>query len=100
MHQFRRKADANFSDQNSSSVSELTTGMSAISISASSALATFSTSHPSTSKLPHVTVAPVHGGGGSLAVAAVQGNGIWTYDVSLFWLGGVDLDSRSVEERI
>ena len=52
------------------------------SISASTSLATFTTPHASSSKLPHVSLNPVYGGNAELAVAAVQGDGVWTYDVS------------------
>jgi hypothetical protein len=54
------------------------------SISTPASLATFPQPHASTSKLPHVTLSPVEGGEGNavLAVAAVQGDGVWTYDVS------------------
>lgn len=45
-------------------------------------LATFQTSHASSSKNRHVALSPVHGSGGELAVVAVQGDGVWTYDVS------------------
>jgi hypothetical protein len=53
------------------------------SISTPASLATFPQPHASTSKVPHVTLSPVEGGEGnaSLAVAAVQGDGVWTYDV-------------------
>jgi hypothetical protein len=52
------------------------------SISSPTLLATFSNNHASSSKLPHVVLSPVIGASESLAVAAVQGDGIWTYDVS------------------
>lgn len=51
------------------------------SIAAPSSLATFSYAHASSSRVPHVTLAPVHGSKGRLAVAAVHGDGVWTYDV-------------------
>jgi hypothetical protein len=51
------------------------------SISTPASLATFPQPHASTSKLPHVTLSPVEGGDGNQAVAAVQGDGVWTYDV-------------------
>lgn len=58
------------------------------SISPATSLATFSIPHASSSKLPHVTLNTVEvlsGKQGSqrLAVAAVQGDGVWTYDVSV-----------------
>lgn len=52
------------------------------SISTPASLATFSQPHASSSKLPHVTLNPVEGGDDLHAVAAVQGDGVWTYDVS------------------
>jgi hypothetical protein len=78
------------------------------SITSPTSLATFSIPHASSSKIPHVTLSPVYGednvsrpaqnlGGSSAhntnnnnnngytyqrqAVAAVQGDGVWTYDV-------------------
>jgi hypothetical protein len=51
------------------------------SISTPASLATFQQPHASSSKLPHVTLSPVEGGQGNQAVAAVQGDGVWTYDV-------------------
>jgi hypothetical protein len=65
------------------------------SISTPASLATFPQPHASTSKLPHVTLSPVEGGEGNavLAVAAVQGDGVWTYDVSSIYMtieGGAD----------
>jgi hypothetical protein len=45
-------------------------------------LASFSTSAASSSKLPHVAVSAVDGSDGKLGVAAVQGDGVWTYNVS------------------
>lgn len=52
------------------------------SISTPASLATFTQPHASSSKLPHVSLSAVEGGDGSYAVAAVQGDGVWTYDVS------------------
>lgn len=52
------------------------------SISSPSSLASFSSSHASSSKRPHVSLNPVQGREDGLAVAAVRGDGIWTYDVS------------------
>ncbi|WWC69310.1 uncharacterized protein I206_103248 [Kwoniella pini CBS 10737] len=51
------------------------------SISTPTQLATFPQPHASSSKLPPVTLGPVNGDSGS-AVAAVQGDGIWTYDLN------------------
>ncbi|ODN83191.1 hypothetical protein L202_01379 [Cryptococcus amylolentus CBS 6039] len=51
------------------------------SISAPTSIATFPQPHASTSKLPHVALSPVVGDARS-AVAAVQGDGVWTYDLS------------------
>ncbi|WWD16075.1 hypothetical protein CI109_100500 [Kwoniella shandongensis] len=51
------------------------------SISAPTQLATFAQPHASSSKLPHVRLSPVVGDARS-AVAAVQGDGVWTYDLS------------------
>lgn len=45
-------------------------------------LATFQTSHASSSKNRHVSLSPVLGSEGELAVLAVHGDGVWTYDVS------------------
>ena len=56
----------------------------ATSISTPASLATFAQPHASSSKQPHVTLSPVEGEDGSYAVAAVQGDGVWTYDVSLY----------------
>lgn len=50
-------------------------------ISAPTSLATFPYAHASSSRAPHVTLGPVHGRP-KLAVAAVHGDGVWTYDVS------------------
>jgi hypothetical protein len=47
-----------------------------------SSLATFDYSHASSSRVPHITLGGVHGSKGKLAVAAVHGDGVWTYDVS------------------
>lgn len=52
------------------------------SIAAPSSLATFPYTHASTSRAAHITLAPVHGSKGKLAVAAVNGDGVWSYDVS------------------
>ncbi|WWC89874.1 uncharacterized protein L201_004802 [Kwoniella dendrophila CBS 6074] len=51
------------------------------SISTPTQLATFSQPHASSSKTPHVTLNPVIGDSGC-AVAAVRGDGIWTYDLN------------------
>ncbi|WVQ98874.1 hypothetical protein IAU59_006005 [Kwoniella sp. CBS 9459] len=51
------------------------------SISTPTSLATFSQPHASSSKGPHITLSPVVGDAGS-AVAAVRGDGVWTYDLS------------------
>ncbi|WVQ71724.1 hypothetical protein IAR50_001265 [Cryptococcus sp. DSM 104548] len=51
------------------------------SIAAPTSIATFPQPHASTSKLPHVSLNPVVGDARS-AVAAVQGDGVWTYDLS------------------
>ncbi|KAK8869661.1 hypothetical protein IAR55_000229 [Kwoniella newhampshirensis] len=51
------------------------------SISAPTSLATFAQPHASSSKMPHVRLSPVVGDARS-AVAAVQGDGVWTYDLS------------------
>ncbi|WWC60934.1 uncharacterized protein I303_103510 [Kwoniella dejecticola CBS 10117] len=51
------------------------------SISTPTQLATFSQPHASSSKLPAVTLSPVIGDPGC-AVAAVRGDGIWTYDLN------------------
>ena len=51
------------------------------SISPPTSLASFSYPHGSSSKLRHVTLGPVHGSSEPMAVAAVQGDGVWTYDV-------------------
>lgn len=51
------------------------------SISAPTLLATYQSSHASSSKDRHVSLAPVYGSQGELAVLAVQGDGVWTYDV-------------------
>jgi hypothetical protein len=58
------------------------------SISTPTSLATFQTSHASSSKLQHVALSEVELSGSKLAVAAVQGDGVWTYDV------GSDLPSQ------
>ncbi|KAK4686673.1 hypothetical protein P7C73_g3446, partial [Tremellales sp. Uapishka_1] len=50
-------------------------------ISTPTSLATFPSAHASSSKLPHVTLSAVKGSNGKLAVAAVQGDGVWTYDL-------------------
>ena len=54
------------------------------SISSPTSLASFQYAHASSSKLrqSHITLSPVHGAASPLAVAAVQGDGVWTYDVS------------------
>ncbi|WWD01231.1 hypothetical protein V866_008173 [Kwoniella sp. B9012] len=51
------------------------------SISTPTQLATFSQPHASSSKTPHVTLSPVVGDS-KCAVAAVRGDGIWTYDLN------------------
>jgi phosphotransferase system IIA component len=51
------------------------------SISTPTSLATFQTAHASSSKLQHVSLSEVELSGSKLAVAAVQGDGVWTYDV-------------------
>jgi hypothetical protein len=53
------------------------------SISTPTSLATFTSPHASSSssKLPHIALNPVRGSKAKLAVAAVQGDGVWTYDV-------------------
>ncbi|KAL1413461.1 hypothetical protein Q8F55_001229 [Vanrija albida] len=51
------------------------------SISAPTSLATFPYAHASSSRVPHVTLNPVHGSRSRLAVAAVHGDGVWTYDI-------------------
>ncbi|GMK59580.1 hypothetical protein CspeluHIS016_0801860 [Cutaneotrichosporon spelunceum] len=51
------------------------------SISAPTQLATFANAQASSSRLPHIQLAPVHRSGGRLAVAAVNANGVWTYDI-------------------
>ncbi|ORY24961.1 hypothetical protein BCR39DRAFT_545369 [Naematelia encephala] len=52
------------------------------SISSATSLATFPLPHASSSKLPHISLNPVLGSDEQLAVAAVQGDGVWTYDLS------------------
>lgn len=52
------------------------------SITTPSSLATFDYAHASSSRVPHITLGPVYGSKGKLAVAAVHGDGVWTYDVS------------------
>lgn len=51
-------------------------------ISNPTSLATFQNARASSSKLSHVALSGVSGSDGSLAVAAVSGEGVWTYDVS------------------
>ncbi|GFZ45721.1 hypothetical protein JCM24511_03450 [Saitozyma sp. JCM 24511] len=51
------------------------------SISTPTSLATFQTAHASSSKLQHVSLSEVELSGSKLAVAAVQGDGVWTYDL-------------------
>ncbi|BEJ11039.1 hypothetical protein CspHIS471_0104610 [Cutaneotrichosporon sp. HIS471] len=51
------------------------------SISAPTQLATFPNAQASSSRLPHIQLAPVHGSRGRLAVAAVNADGVWTYDI-------------------
>ncbi|CAK9785466.1 hypothetical protein CC85DRAFT_330400 [Cutaneotrichosporon oleaginosum] len=51
------------------------------SISSPTQLATFQNAQASSSRLPHVQLAPVHGSRGRLAVAAVNADGVWTYDI-------------------
>ncbi|BEI79966.1 hypothetical protein CcaverHIS002_0104950 [Cutaneotrichosporon cavernicola] len=51
------------------------------SISAPTQLATFPNAQASSSRLPHIQLAPVHGSRGRLAVAAVKADGVWTYDI-------------------
>lgn len=51
------------------------------SVSSPTSLASFSYQHAQSSRYPHVPLSPVHGTEG-VAVAAVQGDGVWTYDVS------------------
>ncbi|WVR05325.1 hypothetical protein IAU60_002339 [Kwoniella sp. DSM 27419] len=51
------------------------------SISTPTQLATFSQPHASSSKAPHIVLSPVIGNPNS-AVAAVRGDGVWTYDLS------------------
>lgn len=66
-----------------SSLLQATHGGKMSSISTPTSLATFSNPHASGSKQarPHVALSPVFGQS-NLAVAAVQGDGVWTYDVS------------------
>lgn len=49
-------------------------------ISSPTSLTTFSQPHASSSKNPHVSLNPVVGDKKS-AIVAVQGDGVWTYDV-------------------
>jgi hypothetical protein len=60
------------------------------SVSSPTSLASFSYQHAQSSRYPHVPLSPVHGTEG-IAVAAVQGDGVWTYDVS----AAVALSTRS-----
>lgn len=69
------------------------------SITTPTSLASFSSPHASSSKTPHVALSPVLGRSKEWAVAAVQGDGIWTYDVSALVLFAAEdtADSKALK---
>lgn len=60
-------------------------------ISSPTSLTTFSQPHASSSKNPHVRLNPVVGDKKS-AVVAVQGDGVWTYDVGPSLVSNISKD--------